>query len=61
MGTVSKKDKIRNKELLDYKVHIRTTKIIPVLANNTTQKMKFSIQDFFIFCAVNALEQQVKS
>ena len=61
MGTVSKKDKIRNKELLDYKVHIRTTKIIPVLANNTTQKMKFSIQYFFIFCAVNALEQQVKS
>ena len=56
MGTVSKKDKIRNKELLDYKVHIRTTKIIPVLANNTTQKMKFSIQDFFIFCAVYVLK-----
>ena len=47
MGTVFKKDNIRNKELLDYKVHIRTTKIMPVLANNTAQKMKFFIQDFF--------------
>ena len=50
METVSKKDKIRNKELLDYKVHIRTTKIMPLLANNTAQKMKFSIQDFFSEC-----------